>query len=1599
MHALQTQTASTTSQGSAPSAATAADHTAAEAQSAELSGGLPYQGAMEAAFGESFSGVRAQVGAASELAGLGARAAALPGEQLMFASAQPTPTQVAHELTHVVQTRRHGTQGALGSVSQPGDAAEQEARAVATRAAAGGSVGPGARPSAQIQLDAEPEVTPWVQADQVRRALLTRKVADACALFAGQTPARIAWVRKDYRERTSWILEQHASMLLGGEYPALRDVLWPGIECAWKEMASYDRAALIYSTLTWKDGEIALRMVNSLDAYWRDQLRVDFQSYAGEPLENRFFSHAPSHHQAAVDALWDSIDAPFAAMDRAARVKHIQANLHAWVTNDAWSAWFALKEVSTDELMEIRTAYKAAQATVLEKDFIDIAPTAVTKLLLARLWPRLSLVERLDTQVFGWTENEQGMLEIIANASNAERFHARTQDKDALFAHVDLMNADEEFEARTLIYPEPNMLIDHVERRVARAAGMFNDDEGAVHDAILQLSPAQRVVFWHGADRSLPFLNTDEKAAIKRMCVKVEATDEHGHETYGVITEAEAMHARLKLATDGKGTDDTGVQVLTRKVAQLVQEEDALVAIPEAQRTPEQTRRLAELGSVRASLLTVERIESNGVETDDLTADSFLGILQADEEYDATFHGHLQTMGVDPYQIAKQKILDAHHSSLSTDEDAIFAAIADVQAPVTAPAEGEERSQQDAHALQEAANRDMRARLRGDPDLAPIFRSLSKSDRQIVSAHLNSDPIEIAVQRLREAYEGVSIDYQAMFRVICGLNAERRGQLKAHTYFTGTLQKSWFMSSAAQALLTAAIDDGKLPTDDALDFAFGGSADGTDEALVEQIFIQLDPAERRAFRTGYWLHRSGARADSLVGAEKQAFERFVALEKRMTGELKATEVDSTLDVLLGTPDPEDLLTSDGRRLALRIMRQRQEDKLALQGGFADHLTETDGTVDTADVAFKARYDAIMAQPEISGDDFAVLAGLDSKFQRRFAEYTGSVEFISDLAGTVAAVAAGVIITLASGGTLGPVAAALCAAAGGAAAKVSFAELAGGDFHDALGADGGMNAMVGAIDGAMAVLAAGLAAKGTEMVGLGGRALAQQITRTAITAGERSMGTLGRAFARGGVEGLIDGAVSGAVGEAVMTLADAQAWKQSVWQMICDVGLSLLRGGAIGAATGGIFGGTMEAAGAYLKLLKIKSIPIEQVDDLGAKGKVVYAEADGVVTDVKIQLGPKMTLGDIHAHVEIAVMLKSYSPLRRRIGKLLGKGPRQFDEASEAGLEITKIKEMMADRLDRLAKGDLTPDEVAQIKRELEGFEAAIAKFEHVRLNRRGVQGKGEINSPELEGFGKTTHSDDGIIFGVEGSGVRTLDVRADDLSLEVAASDDILAEIQATAKTDDMVKTRAYLEDRFNQGRFEAMKSSAEKTADGDVPLFFRSVSKEELGELLTTGQMSPSGFSGGPQTGLTKETLLDSLDSVKMSQPHLSTVSMSAAERDALAEQLLEVMQLEAGAQRSARLIEVLGTDRVAALHNESVSWFAEISPVKSVSLGPEYDPAANEFYVVIVDTNNRAYRNHEDLCGEGEWLFGGAIGEDEVALVLTPQQYTDLYGSPSRH
>ncbi|HEY8147199.1 MAG TPA: DUF4157 domain-containing protein [Kofleriaceae bacterium] len=100
---------------------------------------LPHRQQMERAFGEDFSGLSVTLGAGAGLDAIDA-SAATDGTSVAFASANPEPGEVAHELAHVVQRKRNGGGGGQEQ-SEKEDAAEGEADLVASRVARGQNAG------------------------------------------------------------------------------------------------------------------------------------------------------------------------------------------------------------------------------------------------------------------------------------------------------------------------------------------------------------------------------------------------------------------------------------------------------------------------------------------------------------------------------------------------------------------------------------------------------------------------------------------------------------------------------------------------------------------------------------------------------------------------------------------------------------------------------------------------------------------------------------------------------------------------------------------------------------------------------------------------------------------------------------------------------------------------------------------------------------------------------------------------------------------------------------------------------------------------------------------------------------------------------------------------------------------------------------------------------------------------------------------------------------------------------------------------------------------------------------------------------------------
>jgi len=111
------------------------DHQRSTLFQADAGREVPFRARMEAAFGEDFSSVRAQVGQGAALDAMGAEAAAAD-DKVAFASPNPDPARVAHELAHVVQQRRGAVRApsAHAVVESPAFEAEADAAAGATAA-------------------------------------------------------------------------------------------------------------------------------------------------------------------------------------------------------------------------------------------------------------------------------------------------------------------------------------------------------------------------------------------------------------------------------------------------------------------------------------------------------------------------------------------------------------------------------------------------------------------------------------------------------------------------------------------------------------------------------------------------------------------------------------------------------------------------------------------------------------------------------------------------------------------------------------------------------------------------------------------------------------------------------------------------------------------------------------------------------------------------------------------------------------------------------------------------------------------------------------------------------------------------------------------------------------------------------------------------------------------------------------------------------------------------------------------------------------------------------------------------------------------------
>ena len=889
---------------------------------------------------------------------------------------------------------------------------------------------------------------------------------------------------------------------------------------------------------------------------------------------------------------------PDAAVDASAteRARTIHEAFHgSLLSEDEERALAQLRGQGVAAIHRIRRAYQAAYGRKLEDEFSSYCDDALAAEALALIWPAMPVMDRLARHTGLMGDNEDGMMDVLRTTPRSELAVAATDPR--LQGFLDDLSDAQQYEARRLIWPERKR--EHVLWRIEQAHGTFNDDEDAVYSALLDLGPAERRALWDEREQRLSFLSESELALIRGMCVG---------EDGGAATDAAALDVRMESATEGLGTDDEAVSLVVGRVASLAEEETRLRATLDAGVTPEGEAlsteqraildaRLSDIGSVHETLLASHRDGSGA-----LAEDSFLGRLHDDvgtDEYGA-FSG---TMGGDGYERAKQQLLDAV-GTLNDDEQAIYLAFRDLRAPLTLPpgSTTADYSPDELRQMQADATNALRQQLRNDPDLASVWSALDQDELAALDVHAAGDSYQIAVHELDDAYYGIDTDEARIVRIVAGMSAGDRARMMQERppIYTELMTG---MDATEAKLVTEVFRTGRVPTDQALDVAMGGFGDGTNEEMLLDSLGSMPDEERRGHRLGYWLHKQGRAAEDVEGeARQQALQRFRDLHARMEAELDDEELDAAMERLIGLPAPEDFLSPEGRRMAAEIMAHRHRERMALSGGITEPFTSTDETAEQSAMIYEAHLQQLLARGgNISLEDFAVLVGLDAQFGERFDEYRATVELVSNIAGTVAATVAAIVMVVLSEGTLAPAAAklisssggsALWAAVAGAGARVGTSEAFGGDFHQTMSTEGARDALVGAIEGAVAVASAALAARAVKLVGLSQRALSAEITHAALDSTEAGLALSGRGLARGSLEGAIDGFVSGAVGDLVMTATDAETWRRSVWNTLGNLGLSLLRGGAFGAGGGAAVGGAMNGAGALVRTRGLRGAPAD-----------------------------------------------------------------------------------------------------------------------------------------------------------------------------------------------------------------------------------------------------------------------------------------------------------------------------------------------------------------------------------------------------------------------
>jgi hypothetical protein len=795
------------------------------------------------------------------------------------------------------------------------------------------------------------------------------------------------------------------------------------------------------------------------------------------------------------------------------------------------------------------------------------------------LWPAMPLINRLEVYDEGWREMEQAQIDVIRAASADERKTAGADDKAKLEVIYSKMDPKEEYQARCLIDSTPEGKYAAAEKVLQRAPGVFHDEEAAVFDSLIALPPAKRKDFFDKySDQLRSLLFQGQYDLVKALCSG---------------TEAQALVARLRLATEGKIDDMAAVQAVVERAVELLKERRQLKGSLAGGALPAEARKTAEARVEELKDLDT-LLEQRGADGA-LKADSFLGLL-------AGARGDAGAFGADAKRLsdfatgakAREFALDAAKQRIllsGGNVDAIRSAIMELHAPrpdspaagpaVPGPAAPVAALDADKQHEQDMA---LRAELLKDSAVNDVIRKLTGFERMLLDSAVKAGPFEETLGHLADALNEAR--WGEFFRLI--LVIARNDDWRAKYENTSSDPAGVYARvHGRQRDIMGAILNGHgktMPLDTIL--AFSGDVD-----LLRDAFSELPEDQRGRLRLGASLATRPPTGPPTV-AQSEALKEYKALEAQarasqtpVIGTFDAAGFQEVLKAVLGSePTAAEMATDEGLFRAAELMYQQQRGRLGLNRGASADFTETDETMAAAGREFAARFEPLRPAQKLTAIEFSVLAALHDRFEHRTEEFAEASNAVGEMAGMIAATVAGLVVVAATGGIAAPGVVALAAAAGGTA-RVVTREMFGADYYKSLSDEGARDMLRGAIDGALAVVGASLAARGVEMMGLGGHALASTAARVGGQVAEQASMKLSQKVAAGAVEAALDGMFSGAVSEAFGTMTDARTWRRGIWQGLVQVGQAAIVAGLTGLASGGLVGGALPLLGAGTSALR------------------------------------------------------------------------------------------------------------------------------------------------------------------------------------------------------------------------------------------------------------------------------------------------------------------------------------------------------------------------------------------------------------------------------